>query len=94
MQDLMQEENLDTEVDEILSQIPLRKFVQTKLADYFEHLDGQQPEYVYDLVIKEVEIGLLEFIMKKTKGNQSLAAKWLNLARGTLRKKLQEYHLE
>ena len=79
---------------EKLRHVPLKKFVTISLENYFDHLDGQAPKDIYNLVTKEVEMGMLNVVMKKAKGNQSLAAQWLGLARGTLRKKLQQYNIE
>lgn len=73
---------------------PLRYWVEQALEEYFQHLDDQHAKNVYDLVIKEAEIGLLNTVMRFAKGNQSKAANWLGIARGTLRKRLAEYGIE
>ena len=59
------------------------------LDQYFQDLDRQQPNSVYNLVIQRVEKPLLIYIMNYTEGNQSKAAKILGLNRNTLRKKLE-----
>ena len=46
------------------------------------------------MVINAVEKPLLLYIMNKTEGNQSKAAKMLGLNRNTLRKKLKQYNLD
>ena len=46
------------------------------------------------MVINTVEKPLLLYIMNKTEGNQSKAAKMLGLNRNTLRKKLKQYNLD
>lgn len=84
----------DESVPQSLEKRPLRLWVQQSVEDYFAHLGEQAPSQVYPLVRKEFEIGLLKTVMKFAKGNQSKAAQWLGLARGTLRKKLQLYGLE
>jgi Fis family transcriptional regulator len=71
----------------------IKQSVQQSLTAYFETLDGATPTNVYDLVISQVEKPLLEIILIQTKGNQSKAAKWLNLSRNTLRKLLAKYKL-
>jgi Fis family transcriptional regulator len=48
---------------------------------------------MYELVLRQVEQPLLEAILEHTKGNQSKAAEYLGLNRGTLRKKLRTYNL-
>lgn len=70
--------------------VTLSHFVEKKIEHYFSHLEGQPAQGLYDLVIREAEKGLLRIVMEKAKGNQSLAAAMLGLARGTLRKKLEE----
>lgn len=73
---------------------PLREIVSTILDHYFCALDGQPGKKLYEMVIKEVELGLFKTVLHHTGGNQSKAAQWLGLARGTLRKRLAEYDLE
>ena len=72
---------------------PLRQHVKKALENYFAHLDGHDPVDLYDMVLEEIEIPLLEMIMSYTKGNQSKAAILLGISRGTLRKKLKQYHM-
>lgn len=72
----------------------LRDVVTKTIQDYFVNLDGAQAKNLHSLVIKEVELGLFTTVLKHAKGNQSQAAKWLGLARNTLRKRLKEYNLE
>lgn len=64
------------------------------LDQYFNDLDGDQPSAIYEMVINTVEKPLLLYIMNKTEGNQSKAAKILGLNRNTLRKKLKQYNLD
>jgi len=73
--------NLPNDIDNLLDQ-------------YFNDLDGNQPTAIYEMVINTVEKPLLLYIMNKTEGNQSKAAKMLGLNRNTLRKKLKQYNLE
>lgn len=72
----------------------LREIVSQQIEAYFLTLDGQPAERLYALVMKEVELGLFKTVLKCTGGNQSKAAQWLGLARGTLRKRLAELGLE
>ena len=53
-----------------------------------------KPTAIYEMVINTVEKPLLLYIMNKTEGNQSKAAKMLGLNRNTLRKKLKQYNLD
>ncbi len=69
----------------------LRDSVEQALQNYFDQLDGQEIDGVYDMVLAEVEIPLLETVMKYTRDNQTKASAVLGLNRGTLRKKLKQY---
>ena len=71
----------------------LRDCVRDALARYFATLDGHDCRDLFDLVIGEVEIPLLEIVLEHADGNQTKAAKMLGINRGTLRKKLQQYDL-
>lgn len=70
---------------------PLHDSVRQALESYFTQLKGQAPSNLYDLVLAEVEVPLLEAVMEYTRENQSRAAILLGLSRGTLRKKLKTY---
>ena len=68
--------------------------IDTLLDQYFNDLDGDKPTAIYEMVINTLEKPLLLYIMNKTEGNQSKAAKMLGLNRNTLRKKLKQYNLD
>ncbi|HJW23370.1 MAG TPA: helix-turn-helix domain-containing protein [Rhodocyclaceae bacterium] len=63
------------------------------LEKYFRDLDGEKPVAIYDMVIKSIEKPMLELVLDKAGGNQTLAADMLGINRNTLRKKLTEYQL-
>jgi Fis family transcriptional regulator len=67
--------------------------VRTAVRDYLAELDGQLSTDVYQMVLAEMEIPLLEEIMAYTRYNQTKASIMLGLNRGTLRKKLKQYDL-
>lgn len=71
----------------------LRDHVEQAMRNYFSHLDGEDVTNVYQMVLSEVEVPLLEVVLEYTRGNQTKAAEILGLNRGTLRKKLKEYGL-
>lgn len=83
-------QTVDTNEEKII----LRETVEQVIQGYFSTLDGQPAQDLYSLVIKEVELGLFRTVLEFADGNQSLAARWLGLARNTLRKRLAEYGLE
>jgi Fis family transcriptional regulator len=72
----------------------LKDIVSKMIEEYFHTLEEQPAQKLYDMVIKEVELGLFMTVLGKTGGNQKKAAEWLGMARGTLRKRLIEYGLE
>ena len=71
----------------------LRDQVTSALHEYFSKLEGTSASNIYELVLAEVEAPLLEIVMQYAKGNQTRAAQWLGLNRGTLRKLLAKYGL-
>ena len=87
--------NGDTMIDRDDNQgiTQLYNAVKHSIRRYLYELDGTQPHDMYDLVLRQVEQPMLEAILEHTKGNQSKAAEYLGLNRGTLRKKLRKYNL-
>ena len=67
--------------------------VSKSMTKYFKELDGEKPTDIYNMVLKEVELPLLEIVMKECNDNQTKASKILGINRGTLRTKLKEYKL-
>jgi len=97
---MISENDNQTIADDITSELPviteqksLRDYVSEAMQRYFEDLDGQDTQELYDIVMAEVEPPLLEAAMKYTGQNQSKTAALLGLNRGTLRKKLKQYNL-
>lgn len=65
------------------------------LTNYFKsHGDSLPPNGLYDRVLREVEMPLIELSLEATRGNQIKAAELLGLNRNTLRKKIQELNIE
>ena len=62
--------------------------VRRSLEKYFRDLDGEKPRSVYDMVIRNVERPLLEVVLDRAEGNQTIAAEMLGINRNTLRKKM------
>ena len=64
------------------------------MKKYFKQLDQNNlPIDVYQLVLKEVELPLLNAVMEFSNYNQSKAAKILGINRTTLRTKLEKYKI-
>lgn len=72
---------------------PLNQCVTNALKTYFEQLDGHSPANLYEMLMTEVEVPLIQTALAHTQGNQSRAAEILGINRGTLRKKLKQYGL-
>lgn len=89
----MIERPIETTVVQGQTEQPLRDAVRHALDNYFAQLGGEKPTELYDMVLEQIELPLLQKIMEYTGGNQSRAAKILGLSRGTLRKKLKIYDL-
>ena len=71
----------------------LRSEAEKALHRYFNHMGEEPVTGLHRLVISEVEIPLLEAVMRYTGNNQSKASIMLGLNRGTLRTKLKHYGL-
>ena len=63
--------------------------VRRSLERYFKDLDGERPRAIYDMVLNNVERPMIEAVLSKAEGNQTVAAEMLGINRNTLRKKLQ-----
>ena len=65
------------------------------LTNYFKsHGDSLPPNGLYDRVLREVEMPLIELSLEATRGNQIKAAELLGHNRNTLRKKIQELDIK
>ncbi|HEY3487394.1 MAG TPA: helix-turn-helix domain-containing protein [Gammaproteobacteria bacterium] len=67
--------------------------VETCLRGYFQNLNGEKAADLYKLVIEETESALIEAVLEYAENNQSKAADYLGITRGTLRKKIKQYGL-
>ena len=63
--------------------------VRRSLERYFKDLDGAKPRAISDMVLKTVERPMLEVVLDRAAGKQSVAAEMLGINRNTLRKKIQ-----
>ena len=76
-----------------MSKTTIEQSVRDSLQTYFQDLEGEVPDRLYDMVVRMVERPMLEVVMNHADHNQSRAAEWLGLNRNTLRKKLVEHKL-
>ena len=67
--------------------------VSKSMRKYFKELEGEVAKDLYGMVLKEVEVPLLEIVMEQCNNNQTQASQILGINRGTLRNKLKEYKL-
>jgi Fis family transcriptional regulator len=68
--------------------------VRKSLERYFKDLDGERPRSIYDMVLKNVEKPMLETVLHKADGNQTIAAEMLGINRNTLRKKMAQHKIK
>ena len=72
---------------------PLRECVSEAMDEYFSVLDGHDCSGLFEMVMREVEVPLLQSVLEYTDGNQTRASEILGLNRSTLRKKLRLHKL-
>jgi Fis family transcriptional regulator len=76
----------DTELD-----LPL--CINTKLKRYFSLLEGEEPNGVLKMVIRDVEPVIIKFVLEHTNNNKSETSRILGINRLTLAKKIKMYNL-
>lgn len=69
---------------------PIERCVGEELKRHFDLLGDEPPRDLYKLVMRQAESSLLLTVMDECRGNQSKAATWLGISRGTLRGRLAE----
>lgn len=74
-----------------MSRYHIEECITKSLEKYFRDLGEEQPSNVYDMVLLTVERPMLQVVMARAAGNQSVAAEILGINRNTLRKKLQQH---
>jgi Fis family transcriptional regulator len=68
--------------------------VRRALERYFRDLEGEKPTGIYHMVMKNVERPMIETVLGKADGNQTLAAEMLGVDRNTLRKKMRQHRIK
>jgi Fis family transcriptional regulator, factor for inversion stimulation protein len=68
--------------------------VRKSLDRYFSDLDGAKPRAIYDMVLKNIEKPMLEAVLIRAEGNQTIAAQMLGINRNTLRKKMAQHKIK
>jgi len=77
-----------------VSESSISRCVRQALEEYFQHLDGQPPHEVHQMVLDAVEKPMLEVVMRHARGNQTHAAQILGMSRNTLHKRLVHHGLD
>lgn len=72
----------------------LQLSVEQAIRQYLADLDGETPCNLFDTVIAEIEYPLIQTVLNHCNNNQSKTAACLGINRGTLRKKLKQYHID
>ncbi len=67
--------------------------VRSRVDSLFEEPSPRDPVDLYDRLVAELEIPLLDVVLSRSGGNQVRAAKLLGINRNTLRKKLADHGL-
>lgn len=75
------------------SKPPLRVAVREFLQHYFLQLEQPQSTSLYEQILAEMEIPLIEIVLKYCNQNQTQAAKLLAISRGNLRQKMKQHGL-
>jgi two-component system nitrogen regulation response regulator GlnG len=73
----------------------LAQSVERHLRRYFDLHGGQlPPEGLYDRILHEIEVPLIEIALDATSGNQARCADLLGINRNTLRKKITDLDIQ
>lgn len=78
----------------MINENEIARCVRRAMDGYFRDLDGEKPCAIYDMVISSVERPLIEVVLHRVSGNQTLAAQLLGMNRNTLRKKIKAYGIK
>ncbi|MDP9137403.1 MAG: nitrogen regulation protein NR(I) [Pseudomonadota bacterium] len=77
------------------SETTISRFLESHLARHFSEFDrGLPPDGLYDRVLAQVEVPLINAALGATGGNQVRAADLLGINRNTLRSKIRSYDLK
>jgi Fis family transcriptional regulator len=77
-----------------MSRNELADCVRHSLERYFKDMDGEKPTSIYEMVLKNIEKPMIETVLGKANGNQTLAAEMLGINRNTLRSKMQQLRIK
>ena len=72
-------------------QSPLTNAVKQSVASFYRDLGDEKVSGIYQLVVNAVEKVLIEDVLKRSEGNQSITAQALGINRNTLRAKMKKF---
>ena len=72
----------------------LRSLVAEWVREQVQALDGREPADLHLKLTEAVEPAVLDEVLRQLDGNRLVAARWLGLARATVRKLIRKYHPE
>ncbi|HEY1187237.1 MAG TPA: sigma-54 dependent transcriptional regulator [Gemmata sp.] len=72
----------------------LRSLVAEWVREQVQGLDGKEPADLHLKLTEAIEPALLDEALRQVDGNRLVAARWLGLARATVRKLIRKYHPE
>ena len=73
------------------NQSPLTNAVKQSVASFYRDLGDEKVSGMYHMVVNAVEKVLIEAVLKRSEGNQSIAARALGINRNTLRAKMKKF---
>jgi len=73
--------------------LSLQQAVTQNIEMYFDDMQHEVPEGLYELFLSQVEPPLIKVVLKRCHNNRSKAADMLGMNRNTLRKKMSLYRI-
>ena len=70
----------------------LRSLVVEWVREQVRLADGEEAAELYQKLIDAIEPAILDEVLRQLEGNRLVAARWLGLARATVRKLIRKYH--
>ena len=70
----------------------LRSLVAEWVREQVQALDGREPADLHQTLIEAVEPAVVDEVLRQVDGNRLVGARWLGLARATVRKLIRKYH--
>ena len=72
-------------------QSPLTNAVKQSVASFYRDLGDEKVSGMHHMVVNAVEKVLIEDVLKRSEGNQSITAQALGINRNTLRAKMKKF---